>query len=113
MPLPAMLILLDGSLPSLRKRASALACFAGSVMAGFMFWCPNVWTDPLRLAKVSIGNVIKPGSEPNLRGFLVLFSDALGPAFAVLAVLAVACGVWLLFCRKQKRAVIASFAAGP
>lgn len=109
--LPALLILLDGSLPSLRKRFSALACFAGSVVAGFMFWCPNVWTDPVRLAKVSIGNVIKPGSKPDLRAFLVLLSDALGPAFAVLAVLAAACGVWLLFCRKQTRPVIASFAA--
>jgi hypothetical protein len=109
--LPVLLILLDGSLPSLRKRALALLRFCGSVAVGFMFWCPYVWTDPVRLAKVSIGNVIKPGSQADLRAFLWLVNDALGTTFSVLALLAVACGVCLLFYRRHTRVVLATLAA--
>jgi hypothetical protein len=108
--LPLLLILGDGSL-SLRERGASLLRFCGSLIVGFMLWCPYVWTDPMRLAKAVLGNATKPGSAPSLNVFLSLWSDAMGITFSVLTVLALAGGICLIRLRQHTRLVAASFAA--
>jgi len=109
--LPLLLILVDGSLDSLRERGASLLRFCGSLMVGFMLWCPYVWTDPMRLAKSVLGNATKPGSAPSLNAFLALWSDAMGMTFSVLTLLALAGGICLILFRQHTRLVAASFAA--
>ena len=111
MVLPLLLILLDGSLGSLWKRGLALLRFCGSLIVGFMLWCPYVWTDPMRFAKAVLGNATKPGSAPSLNAFLWLWSDAMGMTFSVLTLLALAGGICLILFRQHTRLVAASFAA--
>jgi hypothetical protein len=108
--LPLLLILGDGSL-SLRERGASLLRFCGSLIVGFMLWCPYVWTDPMRLAKAVLGNATKPGSAPSLNVFLSLWSDAMGITFSVLTVLALAGGICLIRLRQHTGPVAASFAA--
>jgi len=109
--LPLLLILVGGSLVSVRERAASLLRFCGSLIVGFMLWCPYVWTDPVRLAKSVLGNVTKPGSAPSLKVFLLLWSDAMGMTFSVLTLLALGLGIRLILSRQHTRLVAASLAA--
>lgn len=108
--LPLLMILVGGSPVSFRERGASLLRFCGSLIVGFMLWCPYVWTDPIRFAKAVLGTVTIP-SAPSLNAFLSSWSDAMGITFSVLTLLALACGICLILFRQHTRLVAASFAA--
>jgi 4-amino-4-deoxy-L-arabinose transferase-like glycosyltransferase len=108
--LPLLLILLPESPAGVRQRMQVLFRFCGSLVVGFMLWCPYVWTDPTRLGKSALGNATYPATR-DFHAFLSLWNEAMGITFTVLALLALGLAIALISERREIRIVAAALAA--
>jgi hypothetical protein len=80
--LPVLLIML-GDVEPVRARLRSVARFLLVTAVGFLFWCPYVWTEPIRFAKALLGHV-RPQAVLNLTMFLKAALEGLGPSLFVL-----------------------------
>lgn len=107
--LPLLLILLDSDRTVVTRFGSVLRFSAGLVF-GFLFWCPYVWTDPVRFGKAVVGHV-KPGAGANLVNFLSTWIDAMGFSFSLVALMSLLGGLYVAALRAFKAPAAAALAA--
>ncbi|MBC7925099.1 MAG: hypothetical protein H7039_05525 [Bryobacteraceae bacterium] len=77
------------------KRIPGILRFCVGLFVGFLFWCPWVWTDPLRFAKAVLGHL---GHHASLHppAFFNVWLDAMGVSFTILTLLSVAGAIYAL-----------------
>jgi hypothetical protein len=108
--LPALLLAFDGIEP-LRTRVKGVAIFLAATVFGFLFWCPFVWTEPLRFSKALLGHV-RQQPALNLGAFAKTWTEGMGISLSVLALVSLAGGIAaLLFSRRKAPAAAALLAA--
>lgn len=110
--LPLLLLLFEDPGIRFSRRLKDAALFCSALAAGFVFWCPYIWTDPVRFAKAVGGNINKPGASFDLHVFAAKWMEAHGFAFACLFIATLVAAVCLLVVRRIRRQVaIPLFAA--
>ncbi len=93
--IPIIFLLVGDGAASWRERANALSRFCLGLVVGFIFWCPYVWIDPIRMAKAVYGNVNRPESYFDAADFIQAWWNGMGAGFAVAWIVLFAVGCWI------------------
>jgi hypothetical protein len=107
--LPVLLILFADIEPRW-TRVRAVARFLVATALGFLFWCPYLWTEPIRFAKALLGHV-RPQAAVNLTLFTKASVEGLGPSLFVLTCASVIACLTIAIRSRQKGPAIAAVLA--
>jgi hypothetical protein len=95
--IPIIFLLVGDGATNWVQRGKALARFCMSLVFGFLFWCPYVWIDPVRMAKAVYGNVNRPESYFDVKAFAQAWWQGMGAGFSVAWIVLFAAGCWMVF----------------
>ena len=98
--LPLLLLTFDGSEP-LRIRFKGVLKFLTATVFGFLFWCPFVWTEPLRFAKALLGHV-RPQAALNVGAFIGTWVEGMGVSLSFLTLISLAGGLYAIAASRRK-----------
>ena len=90
--IPILFLLIDDRVVGWRERVKTAARFGASLVLGFIFWCPYVWTDPIRMAKAVYGNLNRPESYFDWRAFMEIAWEGMGAGWAIAGLLVFVAG---------------------
>ncbi len=95
--IPILYLLIGDGTTAWKERRKAAIQFCVGLILGFLFWCPYVWTDPVRMAKAVYGNLNRPESYFDLAAFARAWWLGMGPGFCWAWVALFAAGCWVAF----------------
>ncbi len=95
--IPIIFLLVGDGVTRWSERGKALARFCMGLIFGFLFWCPYVWTDPIRMAKAVYGNVNRPESYFDVKAFAAGWWQGMGAGFSVAWIALFVAGCWIAF----------------
>lgn len=95
--IPIIFLLVGDGATTWSERGKALAFFGMGLVFGFLFWCPYVWIDPIRMAKAVYGNVNRPESYFDMRAFAEGWWQGMGAGFTVAWIVLFVAGCWMVF----------------
>ncbi len=105
--IPIIFLLVGEGAASWRERASAVSRFCLGLIVGFIFWCPYVWIDPIRMAKAVYGNVNRPESYSDAAVFIQAWWSGMGAGFALAWIVVFAVGCFIAIRYRPAMAVAA------
>jgi hypothetical protein len=95
--IPIIFLLVGDGAATWSERRKALTRFCLGLVFGFLFWCPYVWTDPIRMAKTIYGNVNRPEAYFDVRAFVAGWWQGMGAGFSVAWMVLFIAGCWMVF----------------
>jgi hypothetical protein len=105
-----VLLLIDDRIATWSERTKSLVRFCMGLIFGFLFWCPYVWTDPIRMAKAVYGTINRPGSYFDLKAFTEGWWQGMGAGFSIVWLVLFVAGCWVVF--RYRRPIGLAAAAG-
>ncbi len=93
--IPVIFLLLGDSEAQWRERARAVGRFCLGLGVGFIFWCPYLWVDPIRMAKAVYGNLNRPESYFDAADFIQSWWSGMGAGFTMAWIVLFAVGCWV------------------
>jgi hypothetical protein len=95
--IPLIFLLVGDGAATWSERRKALARFSLGLVFGFLFWCPYVWTDPIRMAKTIYGNVNRPEAYLDLKAFAAGWWQGMGAGFSVAWIFLFVAACWMVY----------------
>lgn len=92
---PILYLLLRNGTSDWGERRKSVARFCLGLVFGFLFWCPYVWTDPVRMAKALYGNFNRPESYTDLAAFVQVAWQGMGMGACAGWVALFTAGCWI------------------
>ncbi len=92
---PILYLLFHGGTSDGSVRRKGVIRFCLGLILGFLFWCPYVWTDPVRMAKALYGNFNRPESYVDLGAFAQVAWQGMGAGACAAWTVLFAAGCWM------------------